>query len=395
MTQTLTPDEEITFLGQTDFRDTQVKFGIKLKDRRAPVYLLGKTGTGKSTLLETMIRQDITAGRGVALLDPHGDLIEKVLAHIPESRQSDVIYFNVPDQSAPLGFNPLEQIAPARRSLAAAGLLEVCKKLWSDSWGPRLEHILRNALLALFEQEGATLADVLKLLSQADFRKMVTSKLENEQVKEFWLREYEKYPPRFRLEAIAPIQNKVGAFLSDPLLNRILTQPRSAFKLRQVMDEGKILLVNLAKGKIGEDTSSLLGSLIMARLGLAALSRADIPEEERRDYYLFADEFHSYSTLSLATILSETRKFRLNLTLANQFIAQIAPEVREAILGNYGTLIAFRLGATDAELLASEFAPHFTASDLMSLPHHHVYLRLLIDGQVSEAFSAVTMRLED
>lgn len=391
MSTSQAPDEAISFLGQTNFRAEQIPFGIRQRDRRAPVYILGKTGTGKSTLLAQLIQQDVEAGRGLAVLDPHGDLVESVLSTIPAARQTDVIYFNVPDAEHPLGFNPLEHVAPARRSLAAAGLLEVYKKLWRDSWGPRLEHILRNALLALFEQPNATLADVLRLLTEPTFRKPMALKLENEQVKTFWLEEYEHYPVRLRLEAIAPIQNKVGAFLSDPLLQRILTAPRSTFKLRHVMDAGKILLVNLAKGKIGEDTSSLLGSLLLARIGLAALSRADVPEAERRDFFLYLDEFQNFTTLSLATMLSESRKYRLNLTLAHQHLAQLEPGIREAVLGNAGTLIAFRVGAQDSELLAPEFAPAFTETDLVNLPNYHIILKLMIDGAVSMPFSAQTI----
>lgn len=357
-------------------------------------YVIGKTGTGKSTLLETLIRSDIMAGRGLALLDPHGDLVQRVLEQIPEDRKDDLIYFDVPDSMQPLGFNPLEPVSQAKRSLAAAGLLEVFKKMWADSWGPRLEHILRNALLALFEQPQATLADVLRMLSDERFRKAVASNLENAQVREFWLQEYQNYPSRFQTEAIAPIQNKVGAFLSDPVLNRILTQDRSAFKLRQVMDEGKILLVNLSKGQLGEDTSGLLGSLLVSRIGLAALSRSDVPEAERRDFFLYLDEFHSFTTLSMTTMLSELRKYRVGLSLANQYLSQLDEKIQDAILGNAGTIISFRLGLNDAEILAKEFYPEVSVQDLMNLPNHHIYLKLIIDGQVSRPFSARTFRPE-
>jgi Helicase HerA, central domain len=247
-------------------------FGIKRVGRRAHMYVIGKTGTGKSTLLETLIRQDIANGEGLALLDPHGGLIEKILEAVPDNRRDDLIYFNVPDRKNPLGFNPLERVAPEKRPLAAAGLLDAFKKIWSDSWGPRLEHILRNAFLALLDQPDATLADVLRLLDDHAFRREVSNRVFNTQVRDFWLREYENYPPRLRAEAIAPIQNKVGAFVTDPLLNRILTQKRSAFDLRRVMDDGKIMLVNLAKGKIGADASALLGALLVTKIGLAGLT---------------------------------------------------------------------------------------------------------------------------
>jgi type IV secretory pathway TraG/TraD family ATPase VirD4 len=386
-------ENRITYFAKTNFRNEEKRFGIKRADRRAHVYALGKSGTGKSTLLETLIRQDIENGEGLALLDPHGDLVETVLKAVPEKRKHDLIYFNVPDRGNPLGFNPLERVAPEKRSLAAAGLLDAFKKIWSDSWGPRLEHVLRNAFLALLEQPEATLADVLRLLDDHVFRREVSSRVYNSQVRDFWLREYENYPLRLRAEAIAPIQNKVGAFLTDPLLNRILTQKRSDFDLRRVMDEEKILLVNLAKGKIGADASALLGALLVSKIGLVGLSRADVQEENRRDFYLYLDEFQNLATQSLANMLSELRKYRVNMILSHQYLSQLDPQVKDAILGNTGTIISFRLGLTDAEMPAGEFYPFFSAKDLINLPNYHVYLRLMIDGVVSQPFSAETLGL--
>ena len=391
----LNGENPITYFAQTNFRNERKLFGIKKRDRRAHMYVIGKTGTGKSTLLETLIGQDIKNGEGLALLDPHGDLVEKVLKAIPDERKNDLIYFNVADIKNPLGFNPLENVPAEKRSLAASGLLDAFKKIWADSWGPRLEHILRNALLALLDQPEATLADVPRLLEDPGYRREVCFRVSNSQVRDFWLGEYENYPARLRAEAIAPIQNKVGAFLTNPLLNSILTQPRSAFDLRRVMDDGKILLVNLAKGKIGEDASSLLGALLVTKIGLTALSRADIPEERRRDFYLYMDEFQNFATLSFANILSETRKYRLSLVAANQFLGQVDPNVLDAILGNVGTIISFRLGLTDAEILSQEFYPTFSAKDLISLPNYHIYLRLMIDGVVSQPFSGETLHTAD
>jgi hypothetical protein len=270
-------------------------------------------------------------------------------------------------------------------------MLSVFKHLWNESWGPRLEHILRNTLLALLDQPQATLADILKLLDDTSFRRQAVRNIKNFQVRRFWENEYEGYPARFRTEAIAPVQNKVGAFLADPVLNRILTQPQSSFRLREVMDQRKILLVNLAKGIIGEDTAALLGALIVARFGLAALSRADLPEQERQDYFLYLDEFHNFTTLSLADMLSDLRKYRLNLILAHQYLTQLSTLMRDAILGNVGTLISFRIGAVDADLLAPEFYPEFTAADLNRLPNYQIYLKLMIDGVPSQPFSAVTL----
>jgi hypothetical protein len=310
---------------------------------------------------------------------------------VPDERKIDLIYFNVADTKNPLGFNPLENVPAEKRSLAASGLLDAFKKIWADSWGPRLEHILRNALLALLDQPQATLADVLKLLDNQSYRREVCFRVSNSQVRDFWLGEYEHYPARLRAEAIAPIQNKVGAFLTNPLLNRILTQTKSSFDLRRVMDDGKILLVNLAKGKIGEDASSLLGALLVTKIGLAGLSRADVQEQNRPDFYLYMDEFQNFATLSLANMLSELRKYRVNMVLAHQYLSQLDPQVRDAILGNVGTIISFRLGLTDAEILAGEFYPFFSARDLINLPNYHIYLRLTIDGIVSQPFSGGTL----
>ena len=381
----------ITQIGRTNYRNQHKTFGIRQADRRAHLYVIGKTGTGKSTLLETMIRQDLAAGRGLAVFDPHGDLIERVMAAVPEKRRDDLIYFNVPDRARPLGFNPLERVPTEKRPLAASGMLEVFKKIWHDSWGPRTEHILRSALLALLDQPEATLADILRLMDDASFRRIVASRVHNAQVRSFWLREYENYPARFRAEAIAPIQNKVGAFLADPVLNAIVTQPKSAFDLRHIMDEGLILIVNLAKGKIGEDVAALLGALLVSRIGLAGLSRSDVPETSRKDFYLYLDEFQNFTTLSLANMLSELRKYRVNLILAHQYLAQLDPKVRDAILGNVGTIISFRLGLADAEIISRELYPEFTAEDLVRLPNYNVYVKLAVNGAVTRPFSAETL----
>lgn len=387
-------EETISVFAQTDFRSRRKQFGIRLHDRRAHMYLIGKTGTGKSTLLSTLVKQDLAQGHGFALLDPHGDLAERVLGWIPEPRAGDLIDFNAGNPAQHLGFNPLERVPPLKRPLAAAGLLEVFKKNWADSWGPRLEHILRNSLITLLDQPTATLADVLRLFDDPDYRRNAAVRCWNPQVRDFWLREFEHYPPRFRLEAIAPIQNKVGAFLTDPVLRGIVTSAKSSFDVRSVIDEGKILVVNLAKGRIGEDIAGLLGALLVSRLGLAGLSRADTPEERRRDFFIYLDEFQSFTTLSLATMLSELRKYRVNLVLAHQHLSQLDLEIRDAILGNVGTIICFRLGVPDAEILAKEMYPEFSIEDLVNLPNYRMYLKLMIDGQVSKPFSAETLPVD-
>ncbi|MDQ4123258.1 MAG: type IV secretion system DNA-binding domain-containing protein [Acidobacteriota bacterium] len=383
--------EETVLFARTNFRDEQRLFGIKPRDRRSHLYLIGKTGTGKSTLLETLMRHDITARNGFTLLDPHGDLIERIKEFIPEERAGDVIDFDVPYAKQPYGFNPLSGIPVSKRPLAASGMLSVFKHLWNDSWGPRLEHILRNSLLTLLDQKDAVLGDILRLLHDAKFRKEAVSKVENEEVRKFWTDEYNKYPERLRAEAIAPLQNKVGAFITNPLLGRIFNHSEKPLQLRKIIDEGRILLVNLSKGKIGEDTALLLGSLLISRLGLAALTRTDIAQEDRLDHYLYLDEFHSFTTLSLASMLSELRKYRINLILAHQYLNQLDPAIRDAVLGNVGSIIAFRVGAADAELLSQEFAPEISATDLTNLPNYHIYLKMMIDGAVSKPFSAVTI----
>ena len=384
-------EDHISFFARTDFRNARKTFGIRQTDRRAHIYLIGKTGTGKSTLLETLIRQDMTAGQGLALLDPHGDLVEKVVARVPDMRKTELIYFNVPDRANPLGFNPLERVPALQKPLAASALLEAFKKIWADFWGPRMEHILRNALLALLDQPQATLADILRLLDDRNFRRTVADRVANAQVRNFWLREYEGYPAYFRAETIAPIQNKVGAFLANPVLNEIVTQPRSAFDMRRVIDEGKILLVNLAKGKLGEDTATLLGALLVTKLAVAALSRADMSQNKRQDFFVYLDEFHTFTTLSLATMLSELRKYRVGMILAHQYLSQLDPQVRDAVLGNVGTIITFRVGASDAEVLEKEFSPEFSALDLTTLPNYHIYLKLMVEGVVSRPFSGETL----
>lgn len=381
---------DITPLGETNFRNQRVRFGIHRADRRGHVYVIGKTGTGKSTLLETMIRSDLEKGEGLALLDPHGDLAERVIKLVSSSRLADLIYFDAGD-TKPLGFNPLETVSAERRAFVASGLISVFQKIWHTSWGPRLEYILRNCLLTLLDVPGMTLLNVTKLLGEPQFRRWCLQYVGNARVRDFWTQEYERYPPNFRAEAISPIQNKIGEFAVHPVLQRILGQKRSAFNLRALMDEGKCLVVNLAKGRIGEDAASLLGSLLVTQFGLAALSRTDTPEASRRDFYLYLDEFPSFTTLAFTNMLAESRKYRLCLTMAHQHLGQLDEAVKKAILGNVGTAISFRLGVADALELEKEFWPDFWPSDLVNLPKYHVYLKLMINGLVSKPFSAVTL----
>lgn len=389
------PPQSVSFFARTTFRDQRQAFGIRQNDRMHHLYLIGKTGVGKSTLMATLMKQDIEAGRGLVLLDPHGELASQVLASVPASHAARVTYFNVPDNAEKLGFNPLEYVPTSRRGLVAAGIMESFKRLWGDSWGPRLEYILRNAVFLLLEQRDATLADILRLLSDVKYRKSIASLSKNAEVRRFWLEEYEGYPARLRAEAAAPVQNKVGACLTDPILRDILTAPRNRIRLRRIMDSNGILIVNLSKGRVGEETAALLGSLLISRLSMAALSRADQPAAERRDFFIYIDEFQTFTSLSSVTMLSELRKYRVGMVLAHQYLEQLDARIKEAILGNIGTPIVFRLGATDAEVFAQEFYPYFSDTDITNLPNRHIYLKLMIDGRVSVPFSAETIAPEE
>lgn len=380
----------ITVFAQTNFRNQQQRFGIKQDDRRRHMYIIGKTGMGKSALQENMIINDIWAGHGVAVVDPHGDLVEKVVKYIPDERINDVIYFNPADTRYPIAFNVVERVDPEYRHLVASGLLGIFQKLWADSWGPRLEYILRNAILAILDYPDSTLMGVTRMLSDKAYRKKVIAQVQDPVVKAFWVNEFSGYADKFANEAVAPIQNKVGQFLSSSLIRNIVGQVKSNLDLREIMDGRKILLLNLSKGHIGEDNSALLGAMMITKLQLAAMSRVDTPEEQRRDFYLYVDEFQNFATTSFASILSEARKYRLNLIMAHQYIAQLGDTgVWEAIQGNVGTMIVFRVGAADAEVLVKEFEPHFIEEDLVNLPKYQFYIKLMIDGVASHPFSAM------
>lgn len=381
-------NKNITVFAQTTFRNQARKFGIKVDDRRRHMYLIGKTGMGKSTVQENMIVADIRAGRGVAVVDPHGDLVEKIIDYIPTNRINDVVYFNPADMDYPIAFNVVEQVESHLRHLVASGLVGVFQKLWADSWGPRLEYILRNSILAILDYPGSTLLAVTRMLSDKAFRKKVIEKIQDPVVKAFWVQEFAGYADKFASEAVSPIQNKVGQFLSSSLIRNIVGQVKSAIDMRDIMDNNKILLMNLSKGRIGEDNSKLLGAMMITKIQLAAMSRVDIPESERKDFYLYIDEFQNFSTESFTNILSEARKYRLNLIMAHQYIEQLDETVAAAVFGNVGTLVVFRVGAADAEELVKEFTPTFTEEDIVNLPKYEMYLKLMIDGIASDPFSA-------
>jgi len=383
----------VSYFAITNARGRRQRFGIKQADRLSHMYVIGKTGVGKSTLLETLALQDLEAGRGFALLDPHGDLVDRIAQEAAGQGQGQgrVVYLNAPDGACPFGYNPLRRVRDDRIPLAVSGFLETLKKLWPDAWGVRMEHVLRNTLYALLEQDDARLPDILRLYRDEKYRKAVAASIRNETVRHFWRHEFENYHFRQKADAVAPIQNKVGALLADPTLYRILVEPKVDIHIRALMDEGRVLLVNLSKGQLGEDSAHLLGGLLVSTLGLASFTRADDPSETRRPFFLYLDEFQNFTTLMLANMMSELRKFGVGLVLAHQYLHQLEPDVRHAVLGNAATLISFRVGSEDAPLLAKEFQPKFDVEDLLNLPNHAICLKLMIDGTPSSPFSATGM----
>jgi len=378
---------DITYFAKTDFRNRNQPFGIWQKDRLMHTYIIGKTGTGKSTMIKTMLMQDVEVWRGACLIDPHGDLVEAVFRSIPEYRREDIVYFNVPDAGLNLRYNPFKKVSVEKRSLVASSILDVFKKLWSDAWGVKLEHILRYAILTLLDQPSATLDDIPKLLLDRTFRRECVARVENISVSLFWEREFPHYM-RFDL---LPVLNKMGGMLAHPVIRRVLIENTEEVYLRKAMDERKIILVNLSKGHLGEDVAHLLGALFISSINSAAFSRVDTEEDLRVPFMLYLDEFQNYLTLSTVGMLSELRKFRVGLVLANQYMYQMDDEMRRAILGNIGTLISFRVGTEDAQLLAREMYPVFTMEWFINLPNHSFFIKLMIDGVPSKPFSAVSV----
>ncbi|MDO8264787.1 MAG: type IV secretion system DNA-binding domain-containing protein [Candidatus Parcubacteria bacterium] len=383
---------EINFFAETTFRNARKKFGIKTDDRRRHMYVVGKTGMGKTNMLVNMAIQDITAGHGMAFIDPHGEAAEEILAFIPKERVKDVVYFNPSDFDFPIAFNIMEEVAPQYRHLVAGGLMGVFKKIWPDVWSARMEYILNNCILALLEYPGSTLLGVNRMLSDLVYRKKVIDKVTDPVVKAFWTQEFARYTQRYEVEATAAIQNKIGQFISAPLIRNIVGQEKTKLDMRKIMDTEKIFIINLSKGKVGEDNSRLLGALVVTKLQLAAMSRVDMPEKDRKDFYLYVDEFQNFATESFANILSEARKYRLTLILTHQYITQMDETVRDAVFGNVGTLVTFRVGADDAEFLEREFTPDFLAADLVNLGKYNIYLKLMIDGLAGRPFSAETLK---
>ena len=387
-------DNRITYFAETDARNRKIKFGIKAKDRTRHVYVIGKTGMGKSTLLENMAAQDIIGGEGMCFIDPHGKTADLLLEYVPQERIKDVIYIAPFDTEYPISFNVLESVDASKRHLVASGLMSTFKKIWEDAWSARMEYILTNTLLALLEAPNTTLLGVNRMLSDKEYRKEIISHVTDPSVRAFWVNEFANYTERMAAEAVPAIQNKVGQFTANPLIRNMIGQPTSSFDFREAMDRRKIIIINLSKGRIGDENMKLLGGLLVTKIYLAAMSRADVPDRVAKllpNFYLFVDEFQNFANASFADILSEARKYKLNLTIAHQYIEQMDEIVRPAVFGNVGTMIAFRVGATDAEVLEKEFAPVFVLEDLVNLGFAQIYLKLMIDGLSSQPFSATTL----
>ena len=384
---------EINFFAKTEFKNRMVNFGIKQADRRRHMYIIGKTGTGKTTLIANMAIDDMKKKHGLAVIDPHGDLSEILLDYVPSHRINEVCYLDPSDREHPFSLNILEVKDPAQAGLITSGIISIFYKIYAFSWGPRLEYILRNVLLTLTLTPNSTLVDITRILTEKNFRRHVIEHLDDQVLKNFWLNEFEKMPDRLQQEAILPILNKVGQFVSSPSIRPIIGQPKSTIDLEKIMNEGKILILNLSQGKLGEDNAALLGAMIISKIQLAAMNRSSIPEAQRKDFYLYVDEFQNFATESFVKILSEARKYRLNLCLANQYMAQIVEPVQKAIFGNAGTLMSFIVGAEDAFILEKEFGEVFNQKDLVSLSNFQITLKLAIDNLTSRPFFAYTLSL--
>jgi energy-coupling factor transporter ATP-binding protein EcfA2 len=384
-------DKTYTPIGLTDFRNEHTPFFIKDADRLRHVYAIGKTGAGKSTLLKNMAISDIQKGKGCCVIDPHGDIADNLLNYVSKERIQEVIYFNATDASHPIAFNPIHGISPQDRHIVAANLLQTFKRIWVDSWGPRLEYILHHCLLTLLCYPKATLLDIQPLLTNKVFREEILMYVHEVHLKTFWYSEYDKYPPTFRTEAISPVLNKMGMLISNPVLRNIVGQ-QGSINIWNIVDSGKILLCNFSKGALGEEVSSLLGSMLLSAIQQAALRRGIQPEANRNPFFCYVDEAHSYiSSNAFESILSECRKFGLSLFLTHQYLEQLPEQTRSAIFGNVGTIISFQVGNNDAEQLAKEFHPLFKSSDFVNLPKYSMYLKLAIDGVSSRGFSAVAL----
>ena len=387
--------KDLTYIAKTNFRSSGQKFGIKRADRRQHMYVIGKTGVGKTAFLKNMALQDINNGQGIAIIDPHGEFVEEVLDNIPPHRINDVVYFNPADMEHPVSFNIMDVSDPKYKHLIASGLIGIFTKIWANVWSARMEYILSNCILALLDIPGTTLLGISRMLVDRDYRQKIINNLKDPVVKSFWVNEYEEWESRYRNEAIAPVQNKVGQFLNVSFVRNIVGQAKNTIDIDEIMNNQKILLVNVSKGRIGEDNAAILGAMIITKIQLAAMERVRIPEDERKDFYMYVDEFQNFATDSFVNILSEARKYRLDLIIAHQYVAQLVTDastaVRDAVFGNVGTMLSFRVGAADAEFLEPEFTPEFLQNDLIRLDNYNIYIKLMIDGITSRPFSATTI----
>lgn len=386
-----TPSSDLTVIGLTNFRNVSRQFGIKIDDRKRHIYMIGKSGVGKSVLMENMAIDDVVSGRGVIVVDPHGEFADKILACVPDERMDDVVVFDPSDRGFPVAFNLLEMVDEDFKGMVASGFVGIFKKIFGDSWGPRLEHILRNTILALLDNENSTMLDIPRMLTDNRFRDRIVEKVKDPVIRDFWVNEFAQYDTKFRTEAVSPILNKVGQFLATATIRNIVGQPVSKINIREIMDQQKILIVNLSRGKIGEDNSALLGAMIITKIQLSAMSRADVAVDKRPECFLYVDEFQNFATESFSVILAEARKYNLSLTMANQYIEQLSEEVKSAVFGNAGTIISFRVGGTDAAFLVREFEPVFDANDMVNLDKFNIYIKLLVNGTSAPAFSAKTL----
>lgn len=386
-----TPAHQLTLIGDTDYRGDKIRFGVREEDKFRHMYIVGKTGTGKSTFINNMIISDMRAGNGLCLLDPHGELVDDLLEYIPSNRINDVILFDVGDAEYPIGFNLLQADNEDEKNRIASGVVSTFQKLFDNSWGPRLEYILRNVVLSVIDYPNATLMHILRVLTDKEFREEVISNVKDPVLLKFWNNEFNKWQDKQREEAVGPITNKVGQFLSSRLVRNIFGQPRTRLSIRKAMDQGKIILVNLSKGKIGEDNANMIGSLLVTKIQIDAMGRADMAKHLRKPFYLYIDEFQNFATKSFATILSEARKYKLSLIVANQYTSQLDEAIKDAIFGNVGTIFAFTLGYDDASVMTSQFKEIVATNDLISLPKFTAYTRLMVDGVSSDPFSMKTL----
>lgn len=391
----LTDAEGVSLFGLTNFRGRHLKFGIKRSDRGRHMYIIGQTGAGKTGLLKLLTLSDVYHDQGFAVIDPHGDYATDILKYIPEHRIKDVVYFDATDRDNPMAFNPMEVTDPNLKNHISSELVGVLKRMFENSWGPRLEYILRYTLLALLDYPGATMLDITRMLTEKDFRKKVIREVDDPVVRTFWNTEFASWNEKFASEAVAPVLNKVGAFVANPLIRNIVGQQKSAFNLRKIMDDGKILIVNLSRGQVGEDNAAILGALMVTKIQLAAMGRADMPEADRRPFYLYVDEFQNFATDSFAVILSEARKYGLNLTVANQYISQMPETVRDAVFGNVGTMVTFRVGPEDSAVLGKYYDPTFEPADITRLNNQNIFISMIVNGEKAIPFSAKTLRMPD